>query len=114
MGFGLGILKAIMKPALKTSLKKLANDPDVKAIYKGNKTKHGKKAQEMIDSLLDHPDPKMRALGEKYKNGEVEKPAMTNDEALDKLKKAKEKLDLELITQEEYDKKKEELKQYIS
>ena len=42
------------------------------------------------------------------------KPAMTNDEALNQLRKAKEKLDLELITQEEYDKKKEELKQYIS
>ena len=42
------------------------------------------------------------------------KPEMTNDEALNQLRKAKEKLDLELITQEEYDKKKEELKQYIS
>tara|TARA_B100000035_G_scaffold250355_1_gene219325 strand:+ start:252 stop:875 length:624 start_codon:yes stop_codon:yes gene_type:complete len=50
----------------------------------------------------------------KTKIEEVDKPAMTNDEALDKLKKAKEKLDLELITQEEYDKTKEELKQYIS
>jgi len=37
---------------------------------------------------------------------------MTSDEALDKLKKPKEKLDLELITQEEYDKIKAELKRY--
>lgn len=39
---------------------------------------------------------------------------LTSDEAIQELKKAKEKLDLELITQEEYDKIKEELKQYIS
>ena len=39
---------------------------------------------------------------------------ITSDEAIQELKKFKEKLDLELISQEEYDKKKEELKQYIS
>lgn len=37
----------------------------------------------------------------------------TNDEALAELKRFKEKLDLQLITQEEYDKKKEELIKYI-
>ena len=35
------------------------------------------------------------------------------EDALDELRSYKEKLDLELITQDEYDKKKEELKQYI-
>tara|TARA_B110000879_G_scaffold40599_1_gene56959 strand:+ start:629 stop:1042 length:414 start_codon:yes stop_codon:yes gene_type:complete len=39
---------------------------------------------------------------------------MNNEEALTKLKKSKEKLDLELITQEDYNKIKEELKKYIS
>lgn len=37
----------------------------------------------------------------------------TNDEALAELKRFKEKLDLQLITQEEYDKKKAELMKYI-
>ena len=38
---------------------------------------------------------------------------MTSEEALTRLKKAKEKLDLQLITQEEYDKIKKELAKYI-
>ena len=51
---------------------------------------------------------------ETIKKEEFNEPVMTSDEALTKLKKSKEKLDLELITQEEYNKIKEELKQYIS
>ena len=39
--------------------------------------------------------------------------SMTSDEVLTELKKAKEKLDLELITQEEYDELKTELMKYI-
>lgn len=44
----------------------------------------------------------------KIKNSE-----MTSDEAIYILKKYKEKLDLELISQEEYNKKKEELSKFI-
>ncbi len=45
--------------------------------------------------------------------GEIKSFGMTSDEALNELKKCKDKLDLGLITQEEYDKKKEELSKYI-
>jgi hypothetical protein len=45
--------------------------------------------------------------------GEVKSLGMTSDEALSKLKKAKDKLDLGLITQEEFDKVKSELSPYI-
>lgn len=45
--------------------------------------------------------------------GEVKSYGMTSDEALAELKKAKDKLDLELITQEEYDKIKADLMKYI-
>ncbi len=38
---------------------------------------------------------------------------MTSDEAIQELKKEKEKLDLQIITQEEYDKRKNELMKYI-
>jgi hypothetical protein len=38
---------------------------------------------------------------------------MTSDDALAELKKAKDKLDLGLITQEDYDKLKAELSKYI-
>ena len=45
--------------------------------------------------------------------GEVKSFGMTSDEALTALKKAKDKLDLGLITQEEYDKIKAELTPFI-
>ena len=45
--------------------------------------------------------------------GEIKSFGMTSDEALAALKKAKDKLDLGLITQEEYDKIKAELTPYI-
>jgi hypothetical protein len=45
--------------------------------------------------------------------GEVKSFGKSSDEALEELKKAKDKLDLGLITQEEYDKLKEDLSKYI-
>ncbi|HFG0566833.1 SHOCT domain-containing protein [Flavobacterium psychrophilum] len=45
--------------------------------------------------------------------GEVKGFGKTSDEALTELKKAKDKLDLGLITQEEFDKSKSELAKYI-
>ena len=45
--------------------------------------------------------------------GEVKSFGMTSDEALAELKKAKDKLDLEIITQEEYDEIKADLMKYI-
>lgn len=46
-------------------------------------------------------------------NGEVKGFGKTSDEALAELKKAKDKLDLGLISQEEYDKVKAELVPFI-
>lgn len=46
-------------------------------------------------------------------SGEVVGLGMTSDKALEELKKAKDKLDLEIITQEEYDKIKAELMEYM-
>lgn len=45
--------------------------------------------------------------------GEIKGTGMTSDEALEELKKAKDKLDLGLITQEEFDKIKAELTPFI-
>ena len=45
--------------------------------------------------------------------GEIKGSGMTSDEALSELKKAKDKLDLGIITQEEYDLKKAELTPFI-
>ena len=46
-------------------------------------------------------------------SGEIKTSLLTSDDALAKLKKVKEKLDLGLMTQEEFDKLKSELKKYI-
>jgi hypothetical protein len=46
-------------------------------------------------------------------SGEIKSKGMTSDQALLELKKAKDKLELELITQEEYDKLKVEYAKYI-
>jgi phosphopantetheine adenylyltransferase len=45
--------------------------------------------------------------------GEVKGLGMTSDEALSELKKCKDKLELGLITQEEFDSKKSELSKFI-
>jgi len=46
-------------------------------------------------------------------SGEIKTLGMTSDEALSELKKWKDKLDLNIITEEEYNKKKEELTKWI-
>jgi len=45
--------------------------------------------------------------------GEIQSELITSDQALTELKKCKDKLDLGLITQDEFNKKKEELSKYI-
>lgn len=47
------------------------------------------------------------------KNGEVKSKIMSSDDALTELKKWKDKLDLGLINEEDFKRKKEELSQYI-
>lgn len=47
------------------------------------------------------------------KNGEIKSNIMTSDQALAELKKWKDKLDLGLVSEEEYNKKKEELAKLI-
>ena len=46
-------------------------------------------------------------------NGEIKSFGMTSDEALAELKKAKDKMDLGLISKEEYETKKSELVKFI-
>jgi hypothetical protein len=46
-------------------------------------------------------------------SGEIVGLGMTSDKALEELKKAKDKLELEIITQEEYDKIKADLMEYM-
>ena len=52
-------------------------------------------------------------IEEAIASGEIKTNGMTSDNALAELKKWKDKLDLELITQDEYNKKKSELLKFI-
>ncbi len=67
--------------------------------------------------ITSNSSPKFSAFAIDFENaialGEIVNPEPTSDQALVQLKKAKEKLDLQLITQQEYDDIKEELKEFI-
>jgi hypothetical protein len=52
-------------------------------------------------------------MEEAMASGEVKTKGITSDEAMSQLKKGKDKLDLGIITQEEFDKMREELSKYI-
>ncbi len=65
------------------------------------------------DELIKSYENEFKFQDIKLPNEDLETDVLTSEEALNKLKKAKEKLDLELITQEEYDEIKNELAKYI-
>ena len=52
-------------------------------------------------------------MEEAMASGEIKTKGITSDEAMSQLKKGKDKLDLGIITQEEFDKMKEKLVKYI-
>lgn len=68
--------------------------------------------EKSITFLIDFIEPVINNLLFAYAE-KVANSKMTSEEALSKLKKAKEKLDLQLISQEEYDKLKAELIPFI-
>jgi hypothetical protein len=66
----------------------------------------------------NNPNIKVTQIGESYSflidTNQVKSKDKTSDDALTELKKAKDKFDLELITKEEYEKIKEELRKFIN
>jgi hypothetical protein len=89
---------------------------NTKAIIKefyimGNKKEGWKVACKTKGSFVQNP--LIFIVENAIANGELKSFGMTSDEALTELKKCKDKLDLGLITKEEFEKKKAELSKYI-
>jgi len=81
----------------------------IKKIYARNKVVYiyTTKAQGYIYGLV------ITNLESSIENGEIKSSILTSDQALEELKKWKSKYDLELITEDEYNKKKVELSKFI-
>ena len=75
---------------------------------KSNKANDIRMNFQLILEKMDNP-----SLIQNIENTESNPETMTSEQALDELSKWKRKLDLQIITQEEYDKKKEELMKFI-
>ena len=67
----------------------------------------------MITESLNHDSKYFKGEWKQWVYNAFNNMDLSSDEAISLLKKFKEKLDLQLISQEEYDKKKAELLKYI-
>tara|TARA_R100000951_G_scaffold93450_1_gene81990 strand:- start:218 stop:475 length:258 start_codon:yes stop_codon:yes gene_type:complete len=63
-GLALGLLKWIMKPAVKKAMKKLGKDPEFKAAIEDHNY-HAQRLKDLSKKLADHPNPKFRELAKK-------------------------------------------------
>ena len=84
----------------------------IKKIYTGGTKRSGFKASFQCKGYTG-VDNYFFFIEDAIQSGEIKSSIMSSDRALEELKKAKDKLDLEIITQEEYNKIKDELKQFI-
>jgi hypothetical protein len=89
-------------------------DINSKIIIDGFYVNGSKKSGWKVGIMTKHPmNSLMFYIEDAVLAGEIRGPGMTSDEALAELKKCKEKLDLNLITEEEFNKKKAELSKWI-
>lgn len=82
-------------------------------VYKNRTEKRHKLFQSLDKNTEIIINELVQTINEKQDVTEMKSVEKSSDEALAELKRAKQKLELELITQEEYDKIKEELRKYI-
>jgi len=127
MGFADNLLKAIMKPVVKRAFQSMNKNGEMDKLAK-EMIFYQDSIDRRIVGLLSSDEIGMRMVGKKLYNellddevNRINTENIPNFEALpespqqakDWLSKVKEELDLELISQEDYDKVKEELKPYI-
>ena len=127
MGFADNLLKAIMKPVVKRAFQSMNKNGEMDEIADKMRF-YQSEMERRIKKLLESDEIEMRMLGKKLYHEllddevhNIKTEDIPNFEALpespqqakDWLSKVKEELDLELISQEDYDKVKEELKPYI-
>jgi hypothetical protein len=85
---------------------------EIKKIYVGGNKKSGFKSA--FASIATGVSKYYYFIEDALESGEIKSDSfMTSDDALEKLKKAKDKLDLEVISKEEYEKIKAELVKFI-
>ena len=126
MGFADNLLKAIMKPVVKAAFQSMNKNGEIDKLADKMRF-HQSELERKIKKLLESDEFERRMLGKKLYNellddevNRINTENIPNFEALpespqqakDWLSKVKEELDLELISQEDYDKVKEELKPY--
>ena len=126
MGFADNLLKAIMKPVVKAAFQSMNKNGEIDKLADKMRF-HQSELERKIKKLLESDESERRMLGKKLYNEllkdlvhNIKTEDIPNFEALpespkqakDWLSKVKEELDLELISQEDYDKVKEELKPY--
>ena len=126
MGFADNLLKAIMKPVVKAAFQSMNKNGEIDKLADKMRF-HQSELERKIKKLLESDEFERRMLGKKLYNEllkdlvhNIKTEDIPNFEALpespqqakDWLSKVKEELDLELISQEDYDKVKEELKPY--
>ena len=82
-------------------------------IKKINARKNNKEFKAVFASVSTGVSKYYYFIEDAIKSGEIKSSIMSSDEALEKLKKAKDKLDLEVISKAEYEKIKAELVKFI-
>tara|TARA_B110000483_G_scaffold231922_1_gene298866 strand:- start:24 stop:452 length:429 start_codon:yes stop_codon:yes gene_type:complete len=127
MGFADNLLKAIMKPVVKRAFQSINKNGEIDKLSASMKF-HQDSIDRRIVELLSSDDIGLRMVGKKLHDDLLDSVSpdfktedIPNFEAIPKspkqakdwLSKVKEELDLELISQEDYDKVKEELKPYV-
>lgn len=107
---GDGLLTTVTRASVDIS----GNEAEIKSITIYGNRRAGFSAVFRCKGLVGLGDGLSVEIEDAIANGEVKSFGMTSDEALAELKKAKDKLDLGLITEEEYEKVKAELIKFIN
>jgi hypothetical protein len=104
----------ILTPLSPATVSISGNEAEIKSIMVGGNKRAGFSVFFRCKGMVGLGDGLTIEIEDAIKHGEVLSLGMTSDEALSELKKAKDKLDLGLITEEEYEKIKSELIKYIN
>lgn len=104
----------LLTPFVRASINVSGNEAEIRSIAVGGNRRVGFFVVVRCKGLTGLGDGLSIELEKAISSGEVESFGMTSDQALAELKKAKDKLDLGLITEEQYEKIKAELVKHIN
>lgn len=104
---------AIITPVVPASVTSAGHNTIIKKIYLSGTKRAGYRIYFKTKGFCGICPPYLINVEEAFATEELQSKGMTSDKALSELKKAKEKLDLGIITQDDFDKLKSELSKYI-